>query len=147
MLAWITNTRSDLGLTVERLILGSVFFAHGAQKVLGLFGGPGLTNIVAFFEQMGLPTFVAWGVPFVEFLGGIGLILGLYTRIWAIGIGAIMIGAIPLAHTQYGFFMNWFNTQAGEGFEYHLLALALSFSLALHGGGSFSMDHSRTRKE
>lgn len=141
MLAHLTDTSRDITLTVQRLILGIIFFAHGAQKVLGLFGGSGLTATVASFEQMGLPAFVAWGVPFIEFLGGIGLILGLYTRLWAIGIGAIMLGAIFTVHLPHGFFMNWSGKQAGEGYEYHLLALAIAFSLALRGGGSFSLDH------
>lgn len=143
-MSWITHTRSDIGLSVERLILGIVFLAHGSQKVLGLFGGAGLFATVASFEQMGLPSFVAWGVPFVEFLGGIGLIAGFLTRLWALLIGAVMVGAITLVHLPNGFFMNWSGTHAGEGFEYHLLALALAFSLLINGGGAFSMDHTRT---
>lgn len=144
MFAWITHTRSDIGLTVERLILGIVFLAHGSQKVLGLFGGGGLLATVASFEKMGLPSFIAWGVPFVEFLGGIGLILGFYTRIWSLGIGAIMVGAILLVHLPNGLFMNWYGQQAGEGYEFHLLAIALAFSLMLHGGGTLSFDRMRT---
>lgn len=143
MFSWITNTRWDIGLTVQRLILGIVFFAHGAQKVLGLFGGSGLANTVSFLESMGLPTVIAWAVPLIEFLGGIGLILGLYTRIWALGLAAIMVGAILMVHAPHGFFMNWFGNQTGEGFEYHLLALAIAFSLMLNGGGSFSLDRKR----
>lgn len=146
MLGWITNTRWDIGLTAQRLILGIVFFAHGAQKVLGLFGGLGLASTVSLFESMGLPAVIAWSVPFIEFLGGIGLILGLYTRIWALGIAAIMVGAISLVHAPHGFFMNWFGNQTGEGFEYHLLVLAIAFSLMLNGGGPFSLDRKRATR-
>jgi putative oxidoreductase len=75
-----------------------------------------------------------------EFFGGLGLIVGLLTRIAALGIGVEMIGAIFLVHLPNGFFMNWFGTQKGEGFEYHLLTIAMAAALLLRGAGAFSAD-------
>jgi putative oxidoreductase len=124
-----------------RLTLGGVFFVHGAQKALGWFGGQGLDATLGFFTvQMGLPLFAAVLVVAAEFLGSIGLVLGFLTRIAALGILAVMGGAIYLVHWQNGFFMNWTGSQQGEGFEYHLLAMALALALILRGGGVVSVD-------
>lgn len=134
-------TRNDLVLTIARLILGIVFFAHGAQKALGWFGGYGFTGTMQFFtHMMHIPAPFAFLAIMAEFLGGIGLILGLLSRIAAIGIGINMLVAISMVHCHIGFFMNWAGTQKGEGFEYHLLALALCLIILVKGSGAISID-------
>jgi putative oxidoreductase len=141
MLRKLLATDNDLAPLVMRLILGIVFFPHGAQKALGLFGGHGLSATLDFFtQQMGLPLIAAVLVVAAEFLGSIGLVLGLFTRVAALGILAVMAGAVYLVHWQNGFFMNWMGSQQGEGIEYHLLAMALALALILRGGGLASVD-------
>jgi len=136
----LMSTTNDVALTFLRLVLGVVFFAHGAQKLLGWFGGYGFHGTMGFFEHLGMPAPVAFLIICTEFFGGLGLIVGLLTRIAALGIGVEMIGAIFLVHLPNGFFMNWYGTQKGEGFEYHLLAIAIAGVLLLRGAGKFSAD-------
>jgi putative oxidoreductase len=136
----LMNTSNDVVLTTLRLVLGVVYFAHGAQKMLGWFGGYGFHGTMGFFTQMGMPAPVAFLVICTEFFGGLGLIFGLLTRIAALGIGVEMIGAIFMVHMPNGFFMNWAGNQKGEGFEYHLLAIAMCAALLLRGAGAFSVD-------
>ena len=134
------STSNDVALTTLRLVLGVIFFAHGAQKMLGWFGGFGFHATMGFFAHLGMPAPVAFLVICTEFFGGLGLIVGLLTRIAALGIGAEMIGAIFLVHLPNGFFMNWTGHQKGEGFEYHLLVIAIAATLLLRGAGAFSLD-------
>jgi len=136
----LLNTSDDLSLTILRLVLGVVFFAHGAQKMLGWFGGFGFHATIGFFGHLGIPAPIAFLVICAEFFGGLGLIVGLLTRIAALGIGVEMIGAIFMVHLPNGFFMNWIGNQKGEGFEYHLLAIAMAAALLLRGAGKFSAD-------
>jgi len=137
----LLGTSNDVSLTFLRLVLGVVFFAHGAQKMLGWFGGYGFHATIGFFGHLGMPAPVAFLVICIEFFGGLGLIVGLLTRIAALGIGVEMIGAIFMVHMSNGFFMNWAGKQKGEGFEYHLLAIAIAGTLLLRGAGKFSVDH------
>ena len=137
----LLGTSDDVSLTFLRLVLGVVFFAHGAQKMLGWFGGHGFHGTMSFFGHLGMPAPVAFLVICTEFFGGLGLIIGLLTRIAALGIGGEMIGAIFMVHLPNGFFMNWAGNQKGEGFEYHLLAIAVAATLLLRGAGKFSVDH------
>jgi putative oxidoreductase len=124
-----------------RLTLGAVFFPHGAQKVLGWFGGYGFTGTMGFFTgTMHIPAVFAFLAIAAEFAGSIGLILGLGTRIAALGILSTMVVAIATVHAQFGFFMNWAGTQKGEGFEYHLLAIGIALALIIRGGGKWSAD-------
>ncbi len=136
----LMSTSNEVSLTLLRLVLGVVFFAHGAQKLLGWFGGYGFQGTMGFFEHMGMPAPVAFLIICTEFFGGLGLIVGLLTRIAALGIGVEMIGAIFMVHLPNGFFMNWFGNQKGEGFEYHLLVIAMAAALLLRGAGAFSAD-------
>jgi len=141
-------TRDEIAPLVMRIMLGVVFFPHGAQKVLGWFGGYGLQGTLNFFTQtVGLPLFLAVLVIAAEFLGSLGLIVGFLTRIAAFGIACVMAGAIFTVHLQNGFFMNWAGKQAGEGFEYHLLAITLAVALMITGGGKASVDLILKRKE
>src|SRR6202045_891696 len=122
----LMGTSNDVALTMLRVVLGVVFFAHGAQKMLGWFGGYGFHGTMGFFTQMGMPAAMAFLIICTEFFGGLGLIFGLLTRIAAFGVGGLMVGDILLVHLQNGFFMNWMGTQKGEGIEFHLLALAMA---------------------
>ena len=136
----LLSTSNDKSLTILRLVLGVVFFVHGAQKMLGWFGGFGFHGTMGFFTHIGLPAPVGFLVICAEFFGGLGLIVGLLTRVAALGILGDMIGAIFLVHLPNGFFMNWLGSQKGEGFEYHLLAVAIAAALVLRGAGAFSAD-------
>jgi putative oxidoreductase len=121
--------------------LGVVFFAHGAQKVLGWFGGGGYARSMSFFtHNLGLPEILAFAAIMAEFLGGIGLILGFLSRIAGAAIAIEMAVAIAMVHLPNGFFMNWFGNQKGEGFEYHLLAIAIAITIAIRGAGALSVD-------
>ena len=141
MLKTFFATNSSLGLLMLRITLGLVILPHGLQKTLGLFGGYGLAGTYSFFTtQVGLPAIAAVLIIMAESLGAAGLILGFATRLGALGIAAVMTGAIVLIHWQNGFFMNWSGQQAGEGFEYHLLALGIALVLLVKGGGAFSVD-------
>src|SRR5437667_8232918 len=126
---------------ILRLVLGVVFFAHGAQKLLGWFGGPGFSGSMGMFTgYLHIPVPLAFLAIAAEFFGGLGLILGFLTRIAAFGIAMNMVVAIAMVHSSFGFFMNWTGTQKGEGFEYHLLALAITAFLMIRGAAGFSVD-------
>lgn len=138
-------TSNDVTLTFMRLVLGVVFLAHGCQKMLGWFGGYGYTGTMGFFTHMGVPAALAFMIIITEFFSGLGLIVGLLTRIPAFGIACLMVGAIFTVHLQNGFFMNWYGNQKGEGYEYHLLAIAIAATLLLRGAGAFSADRALSR--
>jgi len=126
---------------ILRIILGVVMFPHGAQKLLGWYGGFGFAGTLGFFtEQMHLPWLVALLVIIGESFGSLGLLIGLLTRVTAASMALIMVGAIGLVHWPNGFFMNWSGKQAGEGFEYHLLVIAICAALVITGGGKWSVD-------
>lgn len=137
----LTATENNFAITVLRLVLGVVFFAHGAQKMLGWFGGYGFSGTMHFFETgMHIPAFFAFLAICAEFFGGLGLIVGLLTRVAAFGIFVNMLVAIAMVHGGNGFFMNWSGTKKGEGYEYHLLVLAMTFFLMAKGAGAVSAD-------
>jgi putative oxidoreductase len=146
MLQKLMQTHNDLALALARFILGMVFFAHGAQKVLGWFGGLGFSGTVSMFKNMGMPAALAYFVMFVEFFGGLSLLFGLLSRLAGLGIVAEMLGAIFTVHIHNGFFMNWFGNQKGEGFEFHLLAIAIAVLVMLRGAGAFSLDRAISTK-
>lgn len=134
-------TPFDPLLTFLRLALAVVMFPHGAQKVLGWFGGGGFDGTMAFFtNQMGIPTLFAFLAILAEFGGSLALALGFLSRLSAFGVFCVMAVATFLVHLPNGFFMNWQGTQAGEGYEFHLLAMALSIAVIVRGGGAFSVD-------
>jgi putative oxidoreductase len=134
-------TPNDGVLTLMRLILGIVFFLHGSQKMLGWFGGYGFSGTMHFFTGMlHIPAPFAALAICAEFLGGLGLILGLLARIAAFGIAVNMVVAVWMVHLANGPFMNWFGNQKGEGYEFHLLALALLIAIMIRGAGAFSVD-------
>lgn len=135
------STTNDPALTILRLLTGIVFFAHGAQKMLGWFGGYGFHGTMGFFTQeMHIPAVLALLAISAEFFGGLGLIVGFLSRIAAFGILCNMVTAVLLIHHNYGFFMNWGGDQKGEGFEYHLLAIAVMLAIIIKGAGAYSVD-------
>jgi putative oxidoreductase len=141
MLAWILRTNGDWLITIVRSVLGVVFFAHGAQKALGWFGGPGLQSTVSVFrEHLGIPAPLAVLAVTAEFLGGLGLIVGLLSRVAALSIAAVMIVALLTVHWKFGFFMNWYGDKQGQGIEYHILVLVLAVVVMIKGGGASSLD-------
>jgi putative oxidoreductase len=141
MLRKLIATDGTTATTILRVVLGIVFFAHGAQKMLGWFGGYGFTGTMGFFTgALHIPAFFAVLAIAAEFFGGLGLILGLLTRVAAFGIAVNMLVAVIMVHSQFGFFANWTGMQKGEGYEYHLLALAICTFLMIKGGGAVSVD-------
>ena len=141
MLRKLTSTENSAAITILRFVLGFVFFAHGAQKMLGWFGGYGFSATMGFFTAgMHIPAPFAFLAICAEFFGGIGLLLGLLTRVAAFGIAVNMLVAIVQVHSQFGLFANWSGTQKGEGYEYHLLVLAMTAFLMIKGGGALSAD-------
>jgi putative oxidoreductase len=147
MLNKILHTNNDITLTIMRLVLGVIFFCHGAQKTLGWFGGYGFKGTMGFFtQQMGIPAPFAFLAIMAEFLGGLGLVMGLLTRIAAFGICFEMLVAVLMIHIHFGLFMNWAGNQKGEGFEYHLLAIAVTLVLMVKGAGAYSLDRAISRQ-
>ncbi len=143
----LMTTSKDGSLTLLRLVLGIVFFAHGAQKVLGWFGGPGLpATLKGFTGYLHIPAPLAVLAVAAEFLGGLGLIFGLFGRIAAAGVAVNMLVAVALVHYPFGLFMNWSGGQKGEGIEFHLLALAAAAVIALRGSGAWSLDRSLSKE-
>src|SRR5437588_2531080 len=142
MIRNIVSTDDSIATAIIRVVLGVVFFAHGAQKMLGWFGGFGFSGTMGFFTQtMHIPAPLAFLAIAAEFFGGLGLIAGFLTRIAAFGVATNMVVAIATVHRAVGFFMNWNGDQKGEGFEFHLLVLAITAFLIIRGAGSFSVDH------
>lgn len=131
---------------IARLFLGAVFLPHGLQKTLGVFGGYGFSGTMEFMTGMGMPWIVALLVIAGESLGALGILTGFLTRLSAFGILAIMSGAIIMVHAKFGFFMNWFGNQQGEGIEYHLLAMGMALALLIGGAGRWSVDGLIARK-
>lgn len=145
MLKSLLGTTDDSTLTLMRVVLGVVIFIHGAQKMLGWFGGFGFTGTMNYFTSvMHIPAPLAFLAMVAEFAGGLGLVVGFLTRIAALGIAVNMLVAIFLVHLRVGFFMDWTGTQKGEGFEYHLLTLALVIPIIIRGAGAFSIDAALT---
>jgi putative oxidoreductase len=134
-------TDGDVAPAIARVALGLVMFPHGAQKALGWFGGPGLgATYGAFTTKMGIPGPLAALAIATELLGALALVFGLGSRLAALGMIGLMLTAIGMVHLPNGFFMNWTGAQHGEGFEFHLLVLALAAIVVVKGGGRASLD-------
>ena len=146
MPAKLIYTNPNPASTVLRLVLGAVMFTHGAQLMLGWWGGYGFSATTHGFEQSGIPAVFAFLAIAAEFFGAIGLILGLCGRVAAFGIACVMAVAIVKVHAANGLFMNWAGQQKGEGFEYHLLVLAMAAAIMIAGSGAWSVDRALSRK-
>ncbi len=143
----VLATHAGSAATVSRVTLAAVMFPHGAQKLLGWWGGYGFEGSHAFLTgQIGLPGPLATGIILLEFFGPLLLVLGLLTRPVALAMIGIMIGAIATVHWPFGFFMNWTGAQGGEGFEFHLLVIAIAVALVIQGAGALSLDGRFARK-
>ncbi len=137
---WLFYTDSGIAGLLLRLTLAVVMFPHGAQKALGWFGGQGFAPTIAFFTGSGIPPGLALVVIVTEFLGPLGLAVGLLTRVVAFGLICEMLVAIISVHWPHGFFMNWTGTQQGEGFEYHVLMIGMALTVLIVGAGAWSID-------
>ncbi len=148
MIKKLLETNDDIAGFVLRVLLGVVMFPHGAQKLLGWFGGYGFSGTMGFFTgKLGIPAVFVFLVIMSEFFGSLALIAGAITRLAAFGAGCIMLGATLIVHLPNGFFMNWAGKQQGEGFEFHLLAMAIAVALMIIGGGRWSIDGLLTKEE
>lgn len=137
----LLKTNPIIGFSIARWTLGLVIFPHGAQKLLGLFGGYGYSaTMESLTTQMGLPSIVAFSVIMIEFFGAISLVLGFFSRFWAISIAGMFVGIIITTQLEHGFFMNWYGNQAGEGYEFSLLVIGLALSIVVNGSGKWSVD-------
>jgi putative oxidoreductase len=157
--AWtqaLVSTDRDGAALLLRSALALVIFPHGAQKLLGWFGGFGLQGTLGYFTgTLGVPLALAWLAIAAEFLGPLALLAGAFTRLAASGIAVTMLVSAALglvwadpaaAFLPSGFFMNWFGQRTGEGLEFHILALALSLALVVRGGGALSVDRRLFRR-
>jgi putative oxidoreductase len=134
-------TDGNLSGTILRVALGAAMFPHGAQKLLGLFGGAGFTASLKFFvSNFHIPVYLALAAILAESVGAAALVVGFCTRIAALAVAVDMAVAVYLVHWKVGFFMNWMGNQKGEGFEYHILAIAIGLALVIKGGGRWSVD-------
>ena len=137
----IFKTNNDWTGLVTRLTIGLILFPHGAQKMLGMFGGYGFSGTMGFFtDTMHLPWIIGFLAVIIEFVGALSLITGFASRIWSALTIGLFIGIIFTSHLDNGFFMNWFGNQKGEGYEYHLLIIGLSLATLVNGSGKYSID-------
>ncbi len=142
------QTDDDIASLVLRVLIGVVMFPHGAQKLLGWFGGFGYSGTMGWFTgTVGVPSIFAFLVIITEFFGALALISGTLTRLAAFAVGVDMLMATILIHIPVGFFMNWSGKQQGEGFEFHLLAMAIAVALIIRGGGRWSVDGLLSKRE
>lgn len=138
----------SFGLLLLRLVLGIIFILHGGQKVIGWLNGPGLSGWAAFMTAKGAPAFLAYLAAFAEFFGGMGVLVGLLTRVAAFGIACVMATAIEMVHWKNGFFLNMTcDPGKGHGFEYALALLGMALCLIFSGAGKISLDGMIFRKK
>ena len=142
----LIETSNDWTVTTLRLAAGIMIFPHGLQKTFGWFGGPGFSAQMAGFESSHIPAVFAFLAIMTEFLGGLGLVLGVLTRIAAFGLAVDMVVAVYIVHWRNGWFMNWSGQQKGEGFEFHILAVAMAIVLMARGGGAASVDRALAKR-
>jgi putative oxidoreductase len=143
----IFQTDENTTATIIRIVLGAILFPHGAQKLLGWFGGYGFTGTMSFFTgTAGLPWIVAFLVIAIEFFGALALLFGFATRVVATGIIILFAGIIFTTHLNNGFFMNWSGQLQGEGYEYHLLVIGMALALLISGAGKWSVDYALQKK-
>jgi putative oxidoreductase len=144
----IFQTNESNASTIIRIVLGLILFPHGAQKMLGWFGGYGFNGTMGFLTgTAGLPWIMAFLVIAIEFFGAIALIVGFATRIVAVGIISLFTGIIATSHLQNGFFMNWYGNLKGEGYEFHLLIIGMAIALLVSGAGKWSVDYALQKKK
>ena len=144
----LLTTNNNAAIAIVRVVLGIVLFAHGAQKLLGWFGGYGFSGTMGFFTgTLNLPYIIALLVILIEFFGALFLIAGFAARYAAAAVFFLFVGIIFTAHKDNGFFMNWNGDKKGEGFEYHLLVIGMALSVLINGAGAFSADRAITAEK
>jgi putative oxidoreductase len=136
------GTFASKSLLIVRVVLGVIFFAHGAQKVFGWFGGPGLRGVIAYFKQsLGVPAPLTVLAALTELLGGLAMIAGLLVRPAAVGLIFVMVVAIVQVHWANGFFLNWsLEPGKGHGFEMNLALIGMALAVLVGGAGAWSLD-------
>ncbi|AUX41536.1 hypothetical protein SOCE26_029560 [Sorangium cellulosum] len=139
LLARLVKTEDDRVAFALRIVLAAVMFPHGAQHLAGWFGGFGYAGTHGWMVSIGIPGPLATLAIATEFFAPLALLAGLGGRIAAAGLGAILLVAAT-THAQHGFFMNWLGNQAGEGWEYHALGLAIAAAIVARGSGAWSVD-------
>src|SRR3954471_11587192 len=122
----VLATPADGAAAIARIALGAVMFPHGGQHAFGWFGGYGYGGTMGWFTSLGIPRPFGFLAIATEVLGSIALLLGLGGRLAALAVAAVLAVAVAETHLQFGFFMNWVGQLHGEGFEYHILAIALA---------------------
>ncbi|KAA2240956.1 DoxX family protein [Chitinophaga agrisoli] len=141
MINRITATEPNTVPFILRIVFAIVLWPHGAQLLLGLFGGYGFSGTMQYFTtQAGLPSLIAFLVIFIEFFGSLFILFGLFTRLVAVASIILFLGMIFTVHQQFGFFMNWYGSMKGEGYEYHLLVIGILVCLVISGAGKISLD-------
>jgi putative oxidoreductase len=144
---FLATDQQSWSLLVARLALGLVILPHGMQKALGLFGGYGFEGTLGAFQSMGMPLIIGVLVILAEFVGSLGLLVGVGTRFMAFSVGLTMAGAAVLGgHINNGFFMNWFGQQKGEGLEYFILVVGLAIAILIGGAGRYAVDNLISKK-
>ena len=136
------GTFASKSLLIVRVVLGVIFFAHGAQKVFGWFGGPGLRGVIGYFRQvLGVPAPLTVLAAFTEFFGGLAMIVGLLVRPAAVGLILVMLVAIAKVHWPNGFFLNW-SLEPGKshGYEMNLALIGMALAVLVGGAGVLSID-------
>ncbi len=143
----LLETSESYAPLILRVVLGFVVLMHGMQKSLGWFGGFGFSKTMLFFtESVGLPWIMGFSVIVLETLGAIALIIGLGTRVVAFCYILLPLGMIFTTHLKNGFFMNWFGTLKGEGYEYFILWIGMALALLILGGGKYAIDKIFTKQ-
>ena len=142
VLETVLGSYPSWSLLIVRLTLGAVFFAHGAQKVFGWFGGNGLKGTIGYFQQaLRVPPALTVLAAFTECFGGLAMVAGLLARPAALGLIGVMLVAIAKVHRQHGFFLNW-SLQAGKGhgFEMNFALIGMALAVLVGGAGAVSVD-------
>lgn len=136
------GTYPSWSLLIVRVVLGVIFFAHGAQKVFGWFGGHGLKATVNnFHERLKIPPPLGYLASFTECFGGLAVFVGLLARPAALGLMVVMLVAIAKVHWQHGFFINFaLQPGKGHGFEFNLALIGLALAVLIGGAGAVSAD-------
>jgi putative oxidoreductase len=136
------GTFASTSLLIVRVVLGVIFFGHGAQKVFGWFGGPGLRGVISYFKQsLGVPAPLTVLAALTECFGGLAMIVGFLVRPAAVGLIVVMLVAIATVHWRNGFFINWsLEPGKGHGFEMNLALIGMALAVLIGGGGAFSID-------
>jgi len=146
LLQGLTRTDNNGASIFLRISFVIMMLPHGAGKLFGVFGGFGFEKTMQHFtENMGIPYILALAAILVEFLSSLMILVGYQTRINAFLLASVMTVA-GFMHISNGFYMNWFGQQAGEGFEFHILAVGMMLALTVLGGGRYSIDNKMNQK-